>query len=429
MWKNWPSSVPIAAFILVVIGLSVRAALLMNVPGEPDFDRWAMQDFRDGTYYPTVSFLSGGNPYDAAAFIDAYPVRQTFSPYSPLYLLVHAPFGLLPHGFSQWLFFAWTIGLTVALAQLVLRLCARRTSVPAVLGLAALILASRPGHWNLLLGQPTLEFVFAAYVALYVGASAPWVAGAALAAATMKPTFGVPLAVLMLAQRSYRGVFIGLGIAAIVTLVPTAVLIDAAGGIVPFIESAWHSYAEFGQTVADSPVLCPTRIDAAAIVGRVWGEPMVPAVEIGIFALLIGLAAGTVRRVSSITSDWRGGLFCIAVATLAILVTTYHQGYCAVLLALPLTALVLNCWVPPELSATAIVRYVLIVLLSIPAVNYVASFSGSAALLPGGTAWRLVTVTNSAALLGALCVYAALAFRTPVPARDNIAEDSAETLR
>jgi hypothetical protein len=386
----------------------------MNVPGEPSFHQWVMQDFRDGTYYPVVSFLNGGNPYDATAHLESYPVRQTFSPYSPLYLLVHAPVGLFPHGLSQWLFFALNIGLTIGLGFLVLRWCARQPTLAAVLGLAALTLASRPGHWNLLLGQPTLEFVLAVYVALFVGASAPWIAGLALAVATMKPTFGFPLLVLMLAQRSYRGVAVGLGIAAIATLVPMAILIGSAGGVVPFFESAWNSYGDFGQTVADSPLLCPTRIDTAAIVSRVLGRSVSPAVENSIFVILIGLAAATVVRVRTTSSGRGSDLYCVAIASIAVLVTTYHQGYCALLLVLPLTALILNCWAPAELAAPLWIRYVLIVLLSIPAVNYLASFSATERMGVGSLAWNLFTAVNGVALLGAFAIYAGLAFRAVV---------------
>ena len=424
--KTWLSAVPILVFFVVVTGLSVRAALLMNVPGEPNFHQWVMQDFRDGTYYPVVSFLNGGNPYDAARHLQSYPVRQTFSPYSPLYLLVHAPFGLVPQNLSQWLFFALTIGLTLVLGYVVLRMCASRPTMSAVLGIAALALASRPGHWNLLLGQPTLEFVIAVYVAMYVGKRSPWAAGVALAVATMKPTFGVPLAVLMLAQGSYRAVAAGLGIAAALTLVPTAILMASAGGVVPLVASAWDSYVNFGQTLADSPLLCPTRVDAAAIVGRVSGEPLGPTVEIVIFLLLVGLAAAALRRVNLTTTDLAGRLFGVSVACVAILVATYHQSYCALLLLLPLTALVLNRWAPAEFAAPPAVRYVLISLLSIPAVNYFASFSGPVELGPGSGLWRLVTAMNGVALLGALAIYVAIAYRPRASTAADAAADSTE---
>jgi hypothetical protein len=385
----------------------------MNVPGEPNFHQWVMQDFRDGTYYPVVSFLNGGNPYEAAQHLESYPVRQTFSPYSPLYLLVHVPFGLLPQGLSQWLYFALTVFLTVGLGYLVLRMCARKPTLSAVLGVAALTLASRPGHWNLLLGQTTLELVFGVYIALFVGASAPWIAGLALAMATMKPTFGVPLAILMFANKSYRGLVIGLGLAAIVTLVPTAILVDSAGGVIPFVESAWTSYADFGHTVADSPLLCPTRIDAATVLSRVLGKSLSPAAEIGIFVLLIGLAAVAIHRVNSMTTDGRGGLYGVSVASVAILVATYHQSYCAILLVLPLTTLVLDCWAPAEIAAHRSTRFVLILLLSIPAVNYFASFSASDTLGTGSVAWSVLTGVNSVALLIAFAVYMGLALRPP----------------
>jgi hypothetical protein len=58
--------------------------------------------------------------------------------------------------------------------------------------------SSRPGQWNLLLGQPALELTLPTYAALYNARRAPGLSGLALAISMYKPTFGIPLAVLTL---------------------------------------------------------------------------------------------------------------------------------------------------------------------------------------------------------------------------------------
>ena len=69
-----------------------------------------------------------------------------FSPYTPLFLLVHAPFGLLSHYPSQLSYFVLTIALTLVLAWLSLWMCGRSPTLASVTGIAAMVLVSRPGH-------------------------------------------------------------------------------------------------------------------------------------------------------------------------------------------------------------------------------------------------------------------------------------------
>ena len=146
----------IGAFLVVVFASSVRVVLHMNEPGDLNPQRWALVDFRDAVYYPAVSFLGGGNPYDSDPYLTAFPAGTPFPPYSPSTLLVHLPFGLIPHTASQLLYFGLTIALTLVLAHLTLWMCKRRPTLTSVFGLAALILTTRLGHWDLLLGQTAL---------------------------------------------------------------------------------------------------------------------------------------------------------------------------------------------------------------------------------------------------------------------------------
>jgi hypothetical protein len=397
----------------------------MNVPGDlNNHQRWALMDFRDAVYYPVVSFLGGGNPYDSDVFLAVFPVTRPFPPYSPSTLLVHLPFGLIPHTTSQLLYFGLTIVLTLVLAHMALRMCERRPTMTSVFGLATLILVTRPGHWNLMLGQTTLELVLAVYIALYFGAKSTRASGFALAVATIKPTFGVPLFVLMLVQRYFRPVGLGIVLAVVATLIPVAVLVHAAGGGPEFAGSLEKSFLTLGGKGSSSPVASPYRVDMFAFVSRLWGASPGPVVEIGIFIFVMAAAGATILRVRKYARGNAADLYCISVASLAILISSYQLTYSILLLILPLIALLLGCWAPRDFKVTPVVRYLLILLLSIPLFNFLEVQMILRHVEVGSGMWLLLTSVNSVALLLAFSVYVSLAFRAPSVATFVVEEAS-----
>src|SRR6185295_2450313 len=129
-------------------------------------------------------------------FVIRHPVNSPFPPYLPASLLFHLPFGLLSFPVAEWVHYALTVALMPVLALLALRLAGLVETPARIFAVAALLLASRPGHWNLILGQPTVTLVVGVYVALLLAPRWPVWAGVGLAVSTLKPTFGLPLAVL-----------------------------------------------------------------------------------------------------------------------------------------------------------------------------------------------------------------------------------------
>src|SRR6185369_10514670 len=107
----------------------------------------------DAIYYPVVAFLDGNNPYDAAAYLATYPVGNAFALYTPMTLLVHLPFGLLPFVPSAVAYFVVSVVLLLWVAHLTLRMCGLATSAAAVFVFGFAMVISQPGQWNLFLGQ------------------------------------------------------------------------------------------------------------------------------------------------------------------------------------------------------------------------------------------------------------------------------------
>ncbi|MFN8644343.1 MAG: hypothetical protein U0802_22805 [Candidatus Binatia bacterium] len=138
----------LAALLFAAVAglLALRAWHLVNEPGAPSHERWVLQDFRDAIYYPVVAALDGVNPYDVPAYRSRYPVGQEFPVYSPLTLLLHLPYGLLPYRAAEAAYVAVTLALTLLLAGVSLRLAGAAARADRVLILAALLLLSRPGR-------------------------------------------------------------------------------------------------------------------------------------------------------------------------------------------------------------------------------------------------------------------------------------------
>jgi hypothetical protein len=314
---------------------------------------------------------------------------------------------------SQVAFFGLTILLTVVLAYVALRMCGGGLSLAYVLLLAAMILASRPGHQNLLVGQATIEFVLAVYLAVHWGSRSPWLSGIALAIATQKPTFGVPLALLMISRRSYRPVAAGVVVGTPLTLAATAVLAAAAGGLRPLAVSFWEGYRSFQEFSVSSPVTSWSRVDLVALIGRLRGEAPSLTTEIGVFMMVVVLAALAMKRVDGIASGREATSYQIQVVSVAILLATYQQPYSLLLLTFPLTAVFLDRWAPAQLGAGRGTRLCLACLLAIPAMNYFATATMLRFLDADSWTWILVTSANGFALVLSFAVYVGLTFRHP----------------
>ncbi|MCC6849223.1 MAG: DUF2029 domain-containing protein [Deltaproteobacteria bacterium] len=397
--RRAPARVAVAAFLAVVAASTYRAVERHAFEAHGDRGRWAMTDFRDTLYYPAVAFRAGANPW-AARFADDHPVQRPLPPYGPVVVLAHWPLGLLPVHVAEVVYFLSTIGLAVAVAGVALRTGGLDARLPSVLALATLLLLSRPGQQNLLLGQCTLEVVLGCYLGLLQGARRPALGALGIVLASMKPQFALPLALLMLARGDLRAV--AAGVAATGALSLGTLL--AAGG--PDGPAAWiAAIGRSNATVAD-PAVGWTRIDAGFLAGRGLALPEGAELTAGAAALLLGLAAFRRALATGASTAAPDGL-ALALACLTILLPLYHVAYDALLLTLPIVALVAAARTPARAHAA------LIALLLVPAVNQLASYPVVRGLAPGEPAWRIVTGINAAALVAALLHAAWLARRRP----------------
>ena len=374
-------------------------------------------DFDVAIYYPARAFLDGVNPYDQHVYLAHYPAQAPFPPFLPVGLLLHAPLGLLPAELSSLLYLCLSLILVFACVRLALAYTERPAGLSTVIAVAALVLLSRPGRLGLRLGQLSFEPIFGTYLALYFTRRKPWLAGLGLFLASIKPTFGVPLGVLMLVRRQYRPVAIACAVSVSLNLAVSIALIHRSGGLAAFRDHVAATFDASRQGIIETrnPAMTSLRIDAASLLGRLRGDPLPAAAQ-----ALVGAGVITVAAAAMWLSGTRGdqdedilaGLICVA-----ILLSGYHQAYDLSLLILP--AVVLARSPPGREPLGRGFRFLLGALLLALGANYLSSEGVLAefGLERGSRAWLLLTSLNAVALLLTFAAYAAALMQRVRPAK------------
>jgi hypothetical protein len=329
-------------------------------------------DFQKAIYYPVRAWLDGGNPYDRDWYLRTYPVEAPFLLYLPSLIALHLPFGLPPIEEANLWYFAYILALTVLLAAAVLTLSAVRPRVADVLMVSALIMLSRPGRQNLLLGQVALQAVLPSYLALCTARSRPLVSGLGLGLSMFKPTFGGPLGVLMLARGDRRAVAAGAGFTLLLNGPLFATLVHRAGGVGAFARDLGGTATDsFGSLMWTNPALSIYRIDLISVVSRLVGSPLPKAGELVVLAGVLGAASFVLHRLRTTETEHRA--VSNTIICLAALLCIYHQAYDILLLTLPLTTLVYGRL--PSALLRPYFRRVMTALLFLLAGNYFSSGS------------------------------------------------------
>jgi hypothetical protein len=396
----------------LVAGLTIARALLqLNVAGQPYVPRYGLQDFRDAVYFPVVALLDGHNPYDVADYLARYPVGRKFPLYSPITLLVHLPLGLLPQDAASVAYLVANLLLALVLAATSLSLAGVRATWTGALGLASLVLVSHPGEMTLFVGQPGIYVALGVYLAFHFARSRPVVAGLGLALACLKPTFGVPAALLMLARGDVVAVCAGAAVAAAVSAGVTVFLVAASGGLGAFIGSLQGNLARFGEVPSVTVAESVHRMDVLLVVGRLLGRPLGSVEAVVASLTVLGFAAWTVRRLRAVGGEDAARIEW-TVLCIAVLGCCYHQVYDAVLLVLPgvllVRAIAAGRRDVADVAAVALVGFL--------ATSYFASYAFVDRLQLGETTSRLVTSLNGAALTAALLLIATAVRSIPRPA-------------
>jgi hypothetical protein len=312
-----------------------------------------LTDFRDAVYYPLVALRDGVNPYAVETYYRHYPVGQEFPLYTPIHLVLHAPLLLFSFPVARAVAWGWNLALVLAYAAVVIRLLGARLTVPSVFGLGTLILASDAGKFDLRTGQPTLMLVIALLLALRAAPAPgaptddgggpspllPFVIGVlGVMVVWSKPTFAIPLVVLLVARARTRLALVGTAVAVAVSALMLPLLLDAAGGLGPLVDS-WQDSARITSRSGQSHLGSELRIDAANAFVRI--THLHPSEGLATVAGVLLLLAGAWLVLRLHRRDPGGDREELAITLVCLLVLTsmYHVPYDYLLLAAPIAML------------------------------------------------------------------------------------------
>lgn len=378
---------------------------------------WAFQDFLSVIYYPTVAVLAGENPYNLLEFVNNYPVVFAFPLYLPATFLVHLPFGLFPPSAAILVYFLVALALCVMLAIVSLRATGHTASVGAVLTVLGLILISRPGHSNLLLGQTALQFTLAAYLIVYGSNRPNWILACGLAFCAIKPTFGIPLALLLLSRAKIRVVKYAIAISLAINVPIVFVLAQHEGGLLPFIREGLLNLQGWGGSIYVIPATSPTLVDAGSLVGRFLGRPLGIPGQSAVFLLALAVAAIAWRRGARPAAPAVRQL-SLGIVLMAVLLCIYHQVYDLIVLTAPFVAMVGRRF--PASFYTRFHFPLSLLLLCFLGLHYLGGASIIGRFEAGSLTWLLLASANGIALLALFITWShALFFNASAQVRDE----------
>ncbi|RMD81896.1 MAG: DUF2029 domain-containing protein [Candidatus Dadabacteria bacterium] len=383
-----------ASFLLAGVALLVVHG--WRIHAQPD--GWLLCDFYSQVYFPAVAMREGINPYRVSTYLARYPVAEPLAPYPPAHVLAYLPLGFLSPAGAALVYGGLEVAAWAALCWLALRLGELKPTWTRVVLLAGSLCLSRPGHSSLLLGQVAPQSVAGVYAALLWGKRRPLLGSVGLFLALLKPSFGVPLTLLLLSLGALRAVWLGLALTASANTAALAALARASGGF-------GNALAAFAQTSAgwrslvERVEVSATRVDLPAAYLHLTGRAAPVLLQLLLAATVVACGCGLVAGARRTLGGTEKRLVGLLAASGSILLACYHGSYDLLLLAAPLAA----CAAASSSSGPRrCFAHGVLALLLVPLANYLASAAGARLLGTQSVAFKAAVLLNPACLLGML---------------------------
>ena len=383
MFKQWSighRGLASLAALMLIVGLSasvVRIVKKYQTPGPPDGINEGYCDHHNGIYFPSLAFINGDSPY-GSRYVEEYPVARQIPFFSPAVLALHAPLAMLPLRVAEVLYFVIMVALIIAISIQSIIAAGLQKRLDWVLLVAVGIVFSRAGHVTLFNGYFTFELVLATILAIRFGRSRPWLAAFALVVVSVKPTYILPLGLLLLARGNFKSLVIGAVFSILAAAIPMAWLAYNEGD-----GDSWKGLSEIRQQIAEAqkvhrnepnevPALSWTRIDILAIYSK-WtnGDPndlIHLMVMMGVLLIPMSILYHSQRQ--GFDDGVAGGIGTIVMT--AMIVGLYRQSYDALLLVPPIVGVLAakqDFWRQLNLGW----RVLLLLMMVFPAYNYLST--------------------------------------------------------
>jgi len=417
--------------LIAVLGSAfagLRVVTRYNAPGPYDAANQGYCDFHNGIYFPSLAFARGESPY-GREYAESYPVSRQVPPFSPLIIALHVPIALMPLLAAELVYFGIMLVLVVGIAWVVVR---EQRGLPTrcLWPVVAAIVWVRPGHITLFNGYFTFELVLAVLVALSAARSRPWISAIGIGIASGKPTYFLPLALLMAARGDFAALWRG---ALLAGLGGAAGMFWLTGftpdGVKRFVDDVRGGQAQHMSEELESPIISWVRIDLASVLAKVSGEEPSAIMQVGLMIPLLLVPVWVLWRhrhqfSSAGATDVSGGLIVTAS-----LVAIYHNSYDSLLLIAPLVGLLGagsqgRGW--PQSRLWRRFDGVTVILLAVPLFNFFSTLTFLRRASVDAVVYQVLTSSNGVAiLLGGLLILWRIAATNRDIAYSNDANDAA----
>ncbi len=407
-WIKTPSVwFKVSVLLFLALGVAFAAARAYKNYAVPDgtfeFSDAGMSDFHNGGYYPSLAFREGVNPYSLEV-CDQYPVSRPSASYSPIVFILHMPFSYLSLGVADVVFFGVNLALIGLIAWFGFSMSGVKPHWSHWIGILGLLVISRPGHISLYTGYFTAMLVIGTLMAVHFADRRPVLAGLGMMLASGKPTYILPLIVLMLCRRNFKAVVIGLVFCTIAGVAGLGWL-STHSSVGDVLQAVQEGQSAHHDDTTEDPVNTWTRLDLVGIVSKIMAWKPGNGIYFASMLLLLIPPGIILWKTSPLESNRGANGLTGMIVMLVILISIYHHSYdCLLVVVAWIGIAFFGHRILPE--AKRFERRLLVVLLGIPAINYFATmkFRGLFEIENQTLLWNTITSLNGASLLVSLLI-------------------------
>lgn len=396
----------VLALVFVVAGLGFAfGRAYKDYSHLDDQFNWGARGLSDlhSCYVYAKTFRHGLSPYEVQE-AEEFKTSRPSAPFSPLVFFLLWPISYLTLAGADVVFSFINIAMLGLLSYWVFLFSKQPFGWHWWLAVLGFLIFSRPGHITLYTGYFTPVLVIGTLMALHYGHSRPLLAAVGVLLASAKPTYIIPLLLLLGYRKNFKAALLGTVFSGAVA-VAGLLWLSADSSLPEIVDSILVGQKAFDDDPTEFPINTWTRIDVVGMVAK--GFDWIPdnKIYLGCMMLLLVPPGMVIRRAAGREHD-RGAMGLTAViAMLALLVTLYHHSYDCLLIAPATMAMILfGGTVLVELPNVA--RRVVAALLLVPSVNYLSTLSvrDKFGLDQYGVLWQSITMVNGICLTLSLLI-------------------------
>ena len=254
-----PSSrwLTIGATVLLLLGVAFAFGRAWKDLSEPttdiDFSNTGMSDFH-AMYYHAKAFRLGTSPYQSHVDDDII-FSGPSPPFSPVIFFIIWPLTYLPLAAADVVACLLNLSMIGGIAWLVFRYSNQPVQWSWWLAVFGFLVFSRPGHITLHTGYFTALLVIGTLMAFHHAKDRPWLSAVGVLLASAKPTYVIPLLLILAFRRNYKAAVYGIVLSGAVALAGVTWLATAHddSSFSHVIETVLHGQEAFHNEPTEDP--------------------------------------------------------------------------------------------------------------------------------------------------------------------------------